>query len=85
MMRKTIALILVWLVVSGPAFSQGGFKKLAKTPPMGWNSWNTFRKDIHEDLVKEIADAFIEKGLLDAGYEFIVIDDGWQIAFIPGI
>jgi alpha-galactosidase len=79
-MRKRKILILAWLIASGPAFSQDGFEELAKTPPMGWNSWNTFRKDIHEDLVKEIADAFIEKGLFEAGYEFIVIDDGWQVA-----
>jgi alpha-galactosidase len=52
---------------------------LALTPPMGWNSWNTFRLDINEDLVKDMADVFVEKGLKDAGYEYIVIDDGWQI------
>ena len=51
---------------------------LALTPPMGWNSWNTFRMDISEDLIKEVADAFIVHGLKEAGYEFIVIDDGWQ-------
>ena len=52
---------------------------LALTPPMGWNSWNTFRLDINEDLVKDMADVFVKKGLKDAGYEYIVIDDGWQI------
>jgi alpha-galactosidase len=61
------------------SYAQNGFDELAKTPPMGWNSWNTFRLEINEDLVKEVADAFIEKGLKDAGYEFVVIDDGWQI------
>lgn len=77
---KKIALILLSItccLLGG--FAQSGFEKLAKTPPMGWNSWNTFRLDINEDLVKEIADIFIEKGLKDAGYEFVVIDDGWQI------
>ena len=52
---------------------------LALTPPMGWNSWNTFRLNINEDLVKEVADVFVTQGLKDAGYEYIVIDDGWQI------
>ena len=52
---------------------------LALTPPMGWNSWNTFRLEINENLVKGVADTFVEKGLRDAGYEYIVIDDGWQI------
>jgi len=51
---------------------------LAKTPPMGWNSWNTFGNNINEELVKGIADAFIRRGLKDAGYEYIVIDDCWS-------
>ncbi len=51
---------------------------LAQTPPMGWNSWNTFGSHIHEDLIRETADAFIREGLKDAGYEYIVIDDIWE-------
>ncbi|SFU47378.1 alpha-galactosidase [Pustulibacterium marinum] len=54
------------------------FEGLANTPPMGWNSWNTFATDINEDLVKGIADKFVELGLKDAGYEYIVLDDGWM-------
>jgi len=56
-----------------------GWESLAQTPPMGWNSWNTFRLEINEDLVRGIADMFVEQGFKDAGYEYIVIDDGWQI------
>lgn len=56
-----------------------GWDLLAQTPPMGWNSWNTFRLQINEDLVRGIADIFVEKGFKAAGYEYIVIDDGWQI------
>ena len=55
------------------------FEGLAKTPPMGWNSWNTFRMDISEKLIMETADAMVESGLKAAGYEYIVIDDGWAI------
>lgn len=51
---------------------------IAPTPPMGWNSWNTFGPDIHEDLVKETADAFVSQGFKDAGYEYVVIDDFWE-------
>ncbi|MDR0196776.1 MAG: glycoside hydrolase family 27 protein, partial [Oscillospiraceae bacterium] len=51
---------------------------LAKTPPMGWNSWNTFGNSISEKLIKEVADAFVERGLKDAGYEYVVIDDCWS-------
>ncbi|MFI1770899.1 glycoside hydrolase family 27 protein [Thalassobellus citreus] len=54
------------------------FDGLAETPPLGWNSWNTFRTDINEQLVKDIADKFVELGLKDAGYEYIVLDDGWM-------
>ena len=69
----------VFAIFSLSVIAQPGFDELAKTPPMGWNSWNTFRLEINEDLVKDVADVFIEKGLKDAGYEFVVIDDGWQI------
>ncbi len=51
---------------------------LAHTPPMGWNSWNTFSWNINADLIKTTADFFVESGLLDAGYEYIVIDDCWS-------
>lgn len=51
---------------------------LAPTPPMGWNSWNTFGPDINEEVVRDTADAFIERGLKDAGYQYVVIDDHWE-------
>ena len=51
---------------------------IAKKPPMGWNSWNTFTKDINEKLIFETADKMVEEGLLDAGYEYLVIDDCWS-------
>ncbi len=52
---------------------------LALTPPMGWNSWNKFACNINETTIKEIADAMVTSGMKDAGYEYIVIDDCWQI------
>ncbi|MBQ8954307.1 MAG: glycoside hydrolase family 27 protein [Clostridia bacterium] len=51
---------------------------LAQRPPMGWNTWNTFGKDINEQLIRESADAFVDIGLKKAGYEYIVIDDCWS-------
>lgn len=54
------------------------FENLALTPPMGWNSWNVFACDINESMIREIADAMVETGLKDAGYEYIVIDDCWH-------
>lgn len=54
------------------------FEGLAQTPPMGWNSWNTFACDINEKVIRETADLFVSLGLKDAGYEYVVIDDGWM-------
>ncbi len=49
------------------------------TPPMGWNSWNTFGKNINEELIRETADAMVNEGLLEKGYEYLVIDDCWSL------
>ena len=49
------------------------------TPPMGWNSWNTYGADINETLIKETADAMVSSGLKDLGYEYVVIDDCWSL------
>lgn len=46
--------------------------------PMGWNSWNTFGENINEKLIMETADKLVEEGFLDAGYEYLVIDDCWS-------
>lgn len=48
-----------------------------KPPTMGWASWNNFRIDINEDIIKAQADAMVAKKLNDAGYSFINIDDGF--------
>ena len=57
------------------------FDTLALTPPMGWNSWNKFAcKGLNETVVREVADAMVSSGMKDAGYEYIVLDDCWQIA-----
>ena len=49
---------------------------IAKKPPMGWNSWNTFGDKINEQLIKEMADRIVEDGYRDLGYEYIIIDFG---------
>jgi len=53
---------------------------VAMTPPMGWNTWNYFHCDVSEDLIKEMADAMVASGMKDAGYEYVVIDDCWQVS-----
>lgn len=53
---------------------------LARTPPMGWNSWNHFSCNITEQTIRETADAMVVTGMRDAGYRYVVIDDCWQVA-----
>ncbi|WP_339881281.1 glycoside hydrolase family 27 protein [Polaribacter vadi] len=74
-MKKALFLLLILASIN---IQSQKFEGLAKTPPLGWNSWNTFATDINEQLVKDIADKFVELGLKDAGYEYIVLDDGWM-------
>ena len=71
-------IIIAALVLFSLNISAQKFKGLAETPPMGWNSWNTFGTDINEQLVKDIVDKFVDLGLKEAGYEYIVLDDGWM-------
>lgn len=71
------AIYLTFLLLSTVAYAQK-FDGLALTPPMGWNSWNTFALGINEQLIKDAADAMIRNGMRDAGYNYIVIDDGWE-------
>lgn len=55
------------------------FEGLALTPPMGWNSWNTFATNINEELIIGVADTMIANGMRDAGYIYINLDDGWMM------
>jgi alpha-galactosidase len=51
---------------------------LAATPPMGWISWNLFEGNISESIIMEVADAMVDNGLKEAGYEYIILDDLWH-------
>ena len=59
--------------------TRGESVTLAATPPMGFNTWNRFGCDVSEVLVREMADAMVSSGMRDAGYEYVVIDDCWQV------
>jgi hypothetical protein len=52
--------------------------RLAAVPPMGWNSWEAFRKELDENALKAQVDAMVNVGLRDAGYVYFVIDGGWK-------
>jgi len=75
MLKKWCVLLFAFVSVKG--YSQK-FDGLALTPPMGWNSWNTFQTNINEQLVRDIADVMVSSGMKDAGYRYIVLDDGWM-------
>jgi alpha-galactosidase len=51
---------------------------LARTPPMGWNSWNKFAGKVDDAVVRGVADAMVDTGMKAAGYIYINIDDTWQ-------
>ena len=71
-----LSLFLLLLSSGNPVKEDG----LALTPPMGWNSWNAFQSDINEEKIRQTADAMVNSGMRDAGYEYLVIDDGWMAA-----
>jgi alpha-galactosidase len=75
---KMLALgMLMSVLISGASAQK--FDNLAQTPPMGWNSWNKFACNVSEDLIMEIADAMVRTGMAGLGYEYVVIDDCWQV------
>lgn len=51
----------------------------ARTPPMGWNSWNAFHCDVSAKLVEDTADAMVRSGMKAAGYTYVNIDDCWLL------
>ena len=63
-----------------PAPQHQTWMDLARTPPMGWNSWNRFQCDVSDALIRETADAIVSTGMRDAGYHYVVIDDCWQVS-----
>lgn len=71
---RTLFAVLFFLSLS--AYGQK-VKGLAMTPPMGWNSWNTFASSINEKMVLEMADVMITSGMKEAGYTYLVLDDAW--------
>ena len=85
-MKKTVTLLVTGLLAVMSVFAQQRrpdtplpkWEGLAETPQMGWNSWNKFATDISEDLIKATADKMVELGLVDAGYIYLNLDDGWH-------
>jgi alpha-galactosidase len=72
-------LFLMLFLVMATSWSHALDNGLARTPPMGWNSWNKFAcKGLNEKVVRETADAMASNGMKEAGYQFVILDDCWQ-------
>jgi alpha-galactosidase len=73
---------LLWnaiALLAPPAYPQAS-GSLALTPPMGWNSWNKFGCNVSDKLIREMADAMVSSGMKAAGYQYVNIDDCWQVS-----
>jgi hypothetical protein len=46
---------------------------------MGWNSWNGFANVVNSQIVEQQAKALASNGMKEAGYEYVVIDEGWWL------
>ena len=77
-MNKSLFLSAALLLSSLFTTAQTPRNQLTPKPPMGWMTWNLFQGNINEQLIRETADAMVEGGFRDAGYEYIFIDDLWQ-------
>lgn len=74
MLGETLLTALCLFLGTASALENG----LARTPPMGWNSWNAVRCQVNETIVRNAADALVNSGLAAAGYKYVVVDDCWQ-------
>ena len=89
-MRGRLAVVAAAFLVGSLAFASHSSARarvpalpgnsLARTPPMGWNSWNHFACNVNEQTIRGTADAMVATGMRDAGYRYVVIDDCWQVA-----
>jgi alpha-galactosidase len=61
-----------------PALHKVPDNGLARTPSMGWNSWNKFAGQVDDAAVRGMADAMASNGMKEAGYQYINIDDTWE-------
>lgn len=78
-MKTTATFLLLLIILNQGITLAQKYENLALTPPMGWNSWNKFNCEINEHVIRKAADAMVESGMKEVGYEYIVIDDCWQV------
>jgi alpha-galactosidase len=81
MSTATVITVSAAVTIATPSPAHALENGLARTPPMGFNNWNTThcRADFNEAMVKGIADIFVNRGLKDLGYQYVNIDDCWAL------
>src|ERR1700691_4545021 len=76
---RTWFILLSFVVLFASTAARALDNGLARTPPMGWNSWNKFAcNGLNEKVVRETADTMAANGMKDAGYQYVILDDCWQ-------
>ncbi|WP_440102376.1 glycoside hydrolase family 27 protein [Streptosporangium sp. H16] len=75
--RVLLSLAALTLALTPATQAQALENGVGRTPPMGWNTWNTFGCNINETLIKQTADALVNNGMRDLGYQYVVVDDCW--------
>lgn len=76
-MKNTSIRNTAWSLLGVAASAMALDNGMALTPPMGWNSWNTFGGSINETLIRGVIDAMVTTGMKDAGYTYVNLDDNW--------
>ncbi|MEU8518815.1 alpha-galactosidase [Streptomyces sp. NPDC048577] len=77
LLATALVLSVVPLSTLGAPSAAAVDNDVALTPPMGWNTWNSFACHIDEELIRDSADRLVSSGMKDAGYDTVVIDDCW--------
>ncbi len=85
LLRRLLSAILLCVTSASIAHAQQPAPpprstSLSRTPPMGWNSWNRFGCNVSDKLIRGVADAIVASGMRDAGYQYVNVDDCWQVA-----
>jgi alpha-galactosidase len=75
-MTRLVRISLLCCLMLSALFVQG--QQVAATPPMGWNSWNHYHRNVTDAIVRQTADAMVSSGMRDAGYMYVNIDDTWE-------
>ncbi|MRT91992.1 glycoside hydrolase family 27 protein [Ancylomarina sp. 16SWW S1-10-2] len=79
-MKRCLRLLLITILISNMSFTYAQkVKGITPTPPMGWNSWNAYKKkNVNEQTIYKTIDLMVSDGYKAAGYNYVIIDGGWR-------